>query len=140
MGPSDPRLALLFRLGLVVSRFSRHDDHADCHRMFAGRRCACGEARRMILTVRDLTNGFDRGDRTLTAVDGLSFDVEAGETFVIIGESGSGKSLTGMSIAGLQPETATTRGSIRFNGRELLNQPDRALRQVRGREIGLIYQ
>ncbi|MBL8584130.1 MAG: ABC transporter ATP-binding protein, partial [Rhizobiaceae bacterium] len=51
-----------------------------------------------------------------------------------------GKSLTGMSIAGLQPQTAFTSGSIRFKDRELLNRPDAELRRIRGREIGLIYQ
>jgi oligopeptide/dipeptide ABC transporter ATP-binding protein len=94
----------------------------------------------MILSVRDLAVGFRRDDRDLVAVDRISFDVEPGETFVIIGESGSGKSLTGMSIAGLQPQTAVVSGSIRFKDRELLNRPDAELRRIRGREIGLIYQ
>lgn len=94
----------------------------------------------MILSVRDLRVGFRRPGRDLVAVDGISFDVEKGETFVIIGESGSGKSLTGMSIAGLQPPTAFVSGSIRFDGRELLNRRDAELRRMRGREIGLIYQ
>jgi oligopeptide/dipeptide ABC transporter ATP-binding protein len=94
----------------------------------------------MIVSVRDLTIGFRRGDRDLVAVDRISFDVKEGETFVIIGESGSGKSLTGMSIAGLQPQNAFASGSIRFEDRELLNQPDAVLRRIRGAEIGLIYQ
>jgi oligopeptide/dipeptide ABC transporter ATP-binding protein len=94
----------------------------------------------MILSVRDLAIGFSRPGGDLVAVDSISFDVEQGETFVIIGESGSGKSLTGMSIAGLQPQTAFATGSIRFKGRELLNRPDAELRKIRGREIGLIYQ
>jgi oligopeptide/dipeptide ABC transporter ATP-binding protein len=94
----------------------------------------------MILSVRDLAIGFRRPGRDLVAVDHISFDVAAGETFVIIGESGSGKSLTGTSIAGLQPQTAFATGSIRFKDRELLNRPDTELRRIRGREIGLIYQ
>jgi oligopeptide/dipeptide ABC transporter ATP-binding protein len=94
----------------------------------------------MILSVRDFAIGFRRDDRELIAVDHISFDVEQGETFVIIGESGSGKSLTGMSIAGLQPQTSHVSGSIKFKGRELLNRPDAELRKIRGREIGLIYQ
>jgi len=94
----------------------------------------------MILSVRDLSIGFRRPGGDLPAVDKISFDVREGETFVIIGESGSGKSLTGMSIAGLQPATSVTSGSIRFKERELLNRPDAELRRMRGREIGLIYQ
>jgi oligopeptide/dipeptide ABC transporter ATP-binding protein len=94
----------------------------------------------MIVSVRDLTIGFRRDSRDLVAVDRISFDVKEGETFVIIGESGSGKSLTGMSIAGLQPTKAFASGSIRFKDREVLGQPDAALRRIRGAEIGLIYQ
>jgi len=94
----------------------------------------------MILSVRDFSTGFQRAGENLVAVDGISFDVEQGETFVIIGESGSGKSLTGMSIAGLQPTTAFVSGSIRFKDREMLKQPDAELRKLRGTEIGLIYQ
>jgi oligopeptide/dipeptide ABC transporter ATP-binding protein len=94
----------------------------------------------MILSVREFSTGFRQGGESLVAVDGISFDVEQGETFVIIGESGSGKSLTGMSIAGLQPTTAFVSGSIRFKDREMLKQPDAELRKLRGTEIGLIYQ
>jgi oligopeptide/dipeptide ABC transporter ATP-binding protein len=94
----------------------------------------------MILSVREFSTGFRQGGESLVAVDGISFDVEQGETFVIIGESGSGKSLTGMSIAGLQPRTAFVSGSIRFKDREMLKQPDAELRRLRGTEIGLIYQ
>jgi oligopeptide/dipeptide ABC transporter ATP-binding protein len=94
----------------------------------------------MILSIEDLCIGFRQGNRELLAVDRLSFDVNEGEIFVIIGESGSGKSLTGMSITGLQPANAFSSGSIRFKGRELLNRPDAELRKVRGREIGVIYQ
>jgi len=74
----------------------------------------------MILSVRDFSIGFQREGQDLVAVDGISFDVEAGETFVIIGESGSGKSLTGMSIVGLTPAAARSSGSIRFKQREFV--------------------
>ncbi|MFA6156510.1 MAG: ABC transporter ATP-binding protein [Mesorhizobium sp.] len=94
----------------------------------------------MILSVRNFSTGFRRAGENLVAVDAISFDVEQGETFVIIGESGSGKSLTGMSIAGLQPSSAFVSGSIRFKDREMLKQPDAELRKLRGTEIGLIYQ
>jgi oligopeptide/dipeptide ABC transporter ATP-binding protein len=94
----------------------------------------------MILSVRDLSVGFRARGRDLVAVDRLSFEVAEGESFVIIGESGSGKSLTGMSIVGLQPPNAFVSGSIRFRGTELLGRPDAELRKVRGKDIGLIYQ
>lgn len=94
----------------------------------------------MILSVKDLRIGFRRGTTDLVAVDGVSFDVEEGEIFAIIGESGSGKSLTGMSIVGLTPPNAVASGSITFKGRELLNRSDAELQLIRGKEIGIVYQ
>jgi oligopeptide/dipeptide ABC transporter ATP-binding protein len=94
----------------------------------------------MILSVEDLRIWFGEPGAELTAVDGLSFAVAEGEFFAVIGESGSGKSLTGMSIAGLAPAAARASGSIRFLGREVLNRPEAELRQLRGREIGIVYQ
>jgi oligopeptide/dipeptide ABC transporter ATP-binding protein len=90
----------------------------------------------VILSVRDLTVGFG----PLRAVDGLSFDVDEGEIFVIIGESGSGKSLTGMSVLGLLPPRAAAGGSIRFEGREMLGLAEPELRKLRGARIGVVYQ
>ena len=93
-----------------------------------------------MLEVENLTVSFTGRDGRAVAVDGISFTVAEGETFVIIGESGSGKSLTGMAIAGLTPEGASVGGSIRFAGRDIVGLPDAAMRRVRGREIGIIYQ
>jgi oligopeptide/dipeptide ABC transporter ATP-binding protein len=90
----------------------------------------------VILSVRDLRVAFG----ALRAVDGLSFGVNPGEVFVIIGESGSGKSLTGMSVMGLLPPRATASGSIRFDGAEILNCPEADLRRLRGPAIGVVYQ
>ena len=94
----------------------------------------------MILEVSDLRVGFGRGEGRRDAVDGVSFSVEPGEFFLVIGESGSGKSLTGGAIVGLNPPGASVSGSVRFEGRELLGQPERVLRRVRGRDIGVVYQ
>lgn len=91
-----------------------------------------------MLNVRDLVVSFDDGQ--LMAVDGVSFAVIKGETFVIIGESGSGKSLTGMSIVGLGPQTAKVSGSIKFDGQEMVAASEANLRKIRGREIGIVYQ
>lgn len=91
-----------------------------------------------MLEVRDLIISFDHGRQI--AVDNVSFGVNKGETFVIIGESGSGKSLTGMSIVGLGPKAATVTGSILFEGQQLVAAPERYMRKVRGNEIGIVYQ
>ncbi len=89
-----------------------------------------------LLSIRDLAIAF--GDRA--AVKSLSFDLARGETLALIGESGSGKSLTAASILGLLPEGAKARGAIAFDGMELLNAPARVLDAVRGRRIAMIFQ
>ena len=90
----------------------------------------------MTLEVRDLT--IDIGDRRV--VDGVSFEVPEGARVGLIGESGSGKSLTALAILGLLPDGATAGGSIRWNGRELLGLPDRELAGLRGDDIGIVFQ
>ncbi len=95
-----------------------------------------------LLAVRDLTVNFRTDAGWLTAIEGVGFDLAAGETLGIVGESGSGKSVTALSILQLHAR-ATTRipsGSIVFDGRDLLAMPERALRQVRGGEIAMIFQ
>jgi peptide/nickel transport system ATP-binding protein len=95
-----------------------------------------------LLEVRDLTVTFrSRGRRAVRAVDGVSLDVAPGATVGIVGESGSGKSVTSLASLGLLPKRAVEiSGSVRFDGRDLLNMPDVELRQVRGREIAMIFQ
>jgi len=73
-------------------------------------------------------------------VDGISFEVPDGARVGLIGESGSGKSLTALAILGLLPDGATAHGSVRWNGRELIGLPDRELAQLRGDEIGIVFQ
>ncbi|MGF3055765.1 ABC transporter ATP-binding protein [Microbacterium sp. YY-01] len=90
----------------------------------------------MSLEVSDLTIRFG----TRTVVDAVSFSVPDGARVGIIGESGSGKSLTALAIMGLLPASAHVSGSIRWNDRELLTLSDHALAQVRGREIGMVFQ
>lgn len=90
----------------------------------------------MSLEVRDLTIEID-GRRV---VDGVSFDVPDGARVGLIGESGSGKSLTALALLGLLPAGATAGGSIRWHGRELLGLPDRDLAEIRGDEIGIVFQ
>jgi peptide/nickel transport system ATP-binding protein len=73
-------------------------------------------------------------------VDGVSFDVADGQRVGLIGESGSGKSLTALAILGLLPDGATATGSIRWNDQELIGMPDRRLADIRGDEIGIVFQ
>jgi len=96
-----------------------------------------------LLSVRDLQVTFRLGKRrTVTAIDGVSFDLEPGETLAIVGESGSGKSVTSLAVMGLLPKGvgAITGGSIHLNGRDITHLPDRELWNVRGKEIGMIFQ
>lgn len=90
----------------------------------------------MTLEVRDLT--VEIGGRRV--VDGVSFAVPDGARVGLIGESGSGKSLTALAILGLLPEDATASGSVRWNGRELIGLSDRQLAELRGDEIGIVFQ
>ena len=72
-----------------------------------------------LLSVRDLRVDINRGRRRAPVVDGVSFDINEGETFAIVGESGCGKSTVAAAIDGLLPARARVAGSIRFDGREL---------------------
>jgi len=95
-----------------------------------------------LLQITELHTEFRTGAGVVRAVDGVSFSVEAGETIAIVGESGSGKSVTAMSILRLIPEPPgrITAGQIVFAGRDLMRLDDAAMRQVRGGEIGMVFQ
>lgn len=93
-----------------------------------------------LLEVRDLQVSFGSGPDAARAVGGLSFELAAGQTLGIVGESGSGKSQTALALLGLQAPQARVRGSVRFDGAELLGLGERELNRVRGRRIGLVFQ
>ena len=95
-----------------------------------------------LLEVRELCVRFETELGATLAVDGVSFDLEPAETLAIVGESGSGKSTTALAVARLLPTPAARilAGSIRLGGRDLLALPEREMRRVRGREIGLVLQ
>jgi peptide/nickel transport system ATP-binding protein len=95
-----------------------------------------------LLQVRDLRTHFLTADGIVRAVDGISFDLAAGETLGIVGESGCGKSVTALSILRLiAPETGRiVGGSIVFDGQELTTLPIEAMRAMRGRRIAMIFQ
>jgi microcin C transport system ATP-binding protein len=88
-----------------------------------------------LLEVRDFSVHFGRRK----VVDNVSFSLEAGEKLALVGESASGKTVTALSTLRLI-ESARLEGSIRFNGREVLTMPDAELRQMRGRDIAVIFQ
>jgi peptide/nickel transport system ATP-binding protein len=94
-----------------------------------------------LLEVRDLHVTFVTPDRTVHAVNGVSFDLKRGETLGILGESGSGKSVTLRSILRLHPEHRTRwSGSIRVEGDEVLDMGSRALGDLRGQRVAMIFQ
>ena len=93
-----------------------------------------------LLEVRDLTTTFRTDEGTFAAVDGVSFEVDAGKTLAIVGESGCGKSVTSLSIMGLVAAPGRVQGSIRFDGRELVGLPAKDLRALRGNAMAMIFQ
>ena len=94
-----------------------------------------------LLEVKDLRVQFPTRRGTLTAVDGISFSLEPGEVLGVVGESGAGKSLTGMAIIGLlEPPGRIAGGEIRLEGQRLDTLPYEQMRRIRGRRIGAIFQ
>jgi peptide/nickel transport system ATP-binding protein len=94
-----------------------------------------------VLEVDDLHVEFVGGGRSVNAVNGVSFTLNAGETLGIVGESGCGKTAVLRSVIGLhQLRTTRYRGSIRYSGEELLGSGDAVLRRTRGAEIAMIFQ
>ena len=93
-----------------------------------------------VLSVKDLAVSFPSEAGTVDAVRGVSFDLKPGKTLAIVGESGSGKSVTSMAIMGLLPEYASITGSAQLDGRELIGLSDKAMADIRGNDIGMIFQ
>jgi peptide/nickel transport system ATP-binding protein len=90
--------------------------------------------------VRDLTVVLGRGKRAARVVRGVSWSVEAGRTLGVVGESGSGNSMTVLASAGLVPPPATVTGSATLGGRDLLTLSRRELEGIRGRRLGFVFQ
>ena len=90
-----------------------------------------------VLQIRDLTVAFGR---RLPAVIGLDLDVQPGQRVGLIGESGSGKTVTALAVMGLLPDSARVTGSIRLAGRELVGLSDAELSGLRGDELSMIFQ
>lgn len=97
--------------------------------------------RAALLSVRDLEVSFPTRRGTLVAVDGISFDVAAGEILGVVGESGAGKSMTGNAVINLiEPPGRISAGEVRLAGERIDDLAPAALRRVRGRRIGMIFQ
>jgi oligopeptide/dipeptide ABC transporter ATP-binding protein len=93
-----------------------------------------------LLDVRDLRVRFDRRGRRVMAVNGLSYQLHAGRMLAIIGESGSGKSVSSRALMGLLPDTASVSGSALFEGVELVGRSDREMRRHRGADLAMVFQ
>lgn len=95
-----------------------------------------------LLKVENLQTQFRTEGGLVKAVDDVSFEVRAGETFALVGESGCGKSVTALSIMGLipSPPGQITGGTIEFDGQDLLQLPSTEMRSIRGSRIGMIFQ
>ncbi|MEV8325875.1 ABC transporter ATP-binding protein [Kitasatospora sp. NPDC056731] len=93
-----------------------------------------------VLSVRDLRVSFPSEAGPVEAVRGIGFDLLPGRTLGIVGESGSGKSATALAVMGLLPPTARLGGRILLGGRDLAAMDDKGLSQVRGKDIGMVFQ
>jgi peptide/nickel transport system ATP-binding protein len=94
-----------------------------------------------LLTVEDLRVSFATEEGVVQAVDGVSFEIAAGEVLAVVGESGSGKSVTGMTLMGLtRSPNARFEGRAHYKGTELIEASEDELRRVRGAEIAMIFQ
>jgi oligopeptide/dipeptide ABC transporter ATP-binding protein len=95
-----------------------------------------------LLEVDDLRVEFRSRDAAVTVVDGVTFHLDPGETLAVLGESGSGKSVTAHAIMGIldSPPARITGGAVRYRGTDLLALDEERRRQIRGREIAMIFQ
>ncbi|RAP32803.1 peptide ABC transporter ATP-binding protein [Candidatus Marinamargulisbacteria bacterium SCGC AG-410-N11] len=94
-----------------------------------------------MLEVKNLKTVFRVGDKTVHAVDDVSFEIKEQQVVGLVGESGSGKSVTSTSILNLLPPNGEiTSGSVNFKGQDLLSLSKKEMRKIRGNEIGLIFQ
>jgi oligopeptide/dipeptide ABC transporter ATP-binding protein len=93
-----------------------------------------------LLQMSDLRVDFRHDGHLVRAVDGLTYSVRRGQTVAVIGESGSGKTVSSRAIMGLLPPAATVTGSIRFEDVEMVGLPEKAMRAYRGRGVAMVFQ
>jgi peptide/nickel transport system ATP-binding protein len=101
-----------------------------------------GSAKKVLLAVKDLSVSFVEGKKSVKAIEGLGFTIEKGETLALLGESGCGKSLTALSVMQLLSQNAYlhSNSAIHFLDKPLLDLPESKLRQMRGKEMAMIFQ
>ncbi|MFI9241691.1 dipeptide/oligopeptide/nickel ABC transporter permease/ATP-binding protein [Streptomyces sp. NPDC053086] len=99
-----------------------------------------GRSGQPVLAVENLAIGFPGRHRGVDIVAGVSFEVYPGEVLGLVGESGCGKSLTALTVMGLQPKGARVSGQVRFRQRDLLAEPMRVRRRLLGHEMAMVYQ
>ena len=93
-----------------------------------------------LLQVEELQVHYPGASGPARAVDGVSFDLRRGETYALVGESGCGKSATGMAILRVVEPGRIVGGRLRFDGRDLLQLSEKEMRAVRGAQIGMVFQ
>jgi oligopeptide/dipeptide ABC transporter ATP-binding protein len=93
-----------------------------------------------LLEIDDLRVGFWTRGGLVKAVDGITYGVEQGETVALVGESGCGKSMSALAVMGLVPAPGQTSGAVRFQGVDLLGLGEDRLREIRGRDIAMVFQ
>lgn len=93
-----------------------------------------------LLQVSDLRITFESGFGTVDAVRGVSFSMEMGDAIAVVGASGSGKTVMGRSLLGLVDAPGIVRGSIMFNGTEIVGRSEKSMQDIRGLGIGMVFQ
>jgi peptide/nickel transport system ATP-binding protein len=93
-----------------------------------------------VLVVEDLSVRFRTEDGFVHAVDEVSFEVDAGEVLAVVGESGCGKTVTALSLVGLLPPSAQVAGQVRLAGEDLVKVTNARLRELRGKQVGFVFQ
>ncbi len=96
----------------------------------------------ILFEIKDLHVRFDTPEGPVRAVNGVTLTLERGRKLGLVGESGSGKSVTSLAVLGLLPQTGAriSQGSVLFEGRELVGQPDKVLNSLRGKDLAMIFQ
>src|SRR4051812_4444056 len=103
-------------------------------------RAPAPQTQRRLVSVRDLTVRFETPESSVSVINGVSFDIARGEVLCLLGESGSGKSVTMRALMRLLPPTARIGGAIEIAGTDVLGLDRAGLRRLRGADVAMIFQ